>query len=501
MDIGTRVIQSSSVVHGLFWGKLIDNVESLVIVKSRIIEAYQINEEESSMYCVLEQCLNFDVHHSAMLTRETSHELVLATSGKVKIMAFSNDFFKTSQIFDFGEQNILKMEAYQNMLGVTVGLSEIHLYSDRELVRIIQDCTRIIDWHFVAADTILLLEYKTNNQEVFWNEFKIKSTDSRNITKFEPMFVPTGFIYSIGWVIAFGADRSVFKTRMSCLEVGSHRMLDGVYSSHCVFNNSLHVLTDDGILYILEDWFVQRAVLHTDSLVVSLMSSIFSTGHHGKSCFINREYAVSGESFRNGAIIDSVVMPLFSDIEYSSLVVASVLNNYSHIDLLSRTVCTYPIANIPKIAKYSTGAAVIDEILFLLPDLVAINSSTYEILKLPSLKLSSEKTLAISKLGSSLIQVTEHRIIYNEQAQYEFSDKALCAAISGSRICVGLICKTVEYFNEFQLVFAKTGTDFSTLHISDRIYIGMQNGTVNIYNEEGEEVETIKVDGVPHSYL
>ena len=60
MDITFRLIQSGSIIHGVYWGNFL-STKNLIVVKSRIIEAYEVNEEAKSLYCILEQDLAYSV--------------------------------------------------------------------------------------------------------------------------------------------------------------------------------------------------------------------------------------------------------------------------------------------------------------------------------------------------------------------------------------------------------------------------------------------------------
>lgn len=501
MEVSTRVIQNSSVVHGLHWGRFMDGTFTLLVVKAKVIEAFQVNEEEKSLYCVLEQNLDFDIGHSAMHFGETSDELILTSTGKLKIMMFSDDFFKNLHVFDLENQNANHLEVRGDLIGVSIRLGEIFIfqYSSKELVKVLNDLDRIIDWTF-NDQSILLLQYNKISQEIHWDVILVQS-EKNKITPFEAMFFPVKIVAFLTKVFVFGDDASVFITSVSCLEEGRHEKLSGCYSSHCIFENCLHLLMDDGSLYKFQEVFIQVSTsVQPDCLMAALESLIYITGHHGKSSFINSDYLIFPDSFRSGAIIDSLLMPLHSEISYNSLITASCTQNSSQINSLSRVISAYPIAQIGKIAKYATAAIYHNEILFLLPNLTAIHTSSYKILQIDSLGLSPDHTLSLSPIDSSYIQITEWQIL-DSRNTYKFPYKALCGSTSFPCSCIGLINQSVLFFNSFSLIYTKNDVDFSTIWVCEKVFIGMQTGNVCICSHSGEELEMIMETGVPHSYL
>ena len=326
------------------------------------------------------------------------------------------------------------------------------------------------------------------------------SSQKRSI--FEAKCLPLNIVVFQYQIFVFGLDSSVFITNFQDLDTGRHEIIQGIYSSHAIFNNQLCIVTDQGILYTFDYRLVQSdKLLHPDSFIVSLDSLLFSVNSYGNSILFNTNFTIAAESLRNGITIDGVLMDLHQGIDYKSLIIASVNSICSCIYSLSRTLSIYTIAKIPKISKLSINAIAIDNYLFLLPDIHIINISNYEIIGKPEfLDIKPEKTLYISKLYEKYIQITENKIYLSSQEKYSFPHKALSGFIKDSYIVVGLISQTVMFFSNFSLVFQLENIDFSTLYISSKIYIGLQQSLLKSFTFEGEETETIETNGIPHSY-
>ena len=502
MDITTRVIQSSAFIHGAHWGRFIDNSFSLVIVKSRILEAYQLNDEQNSLYCLLEQNLGFEARFSTIYSHDSFDELILATVKDIKILKFSQDYFKITDIIDTGKE-IDKISIWNNLLVVSISCRAIYIYkyNTKEIRAVLNSEGKLIDWGFFR-DTMLILENDTKKQEIVWTGVNLDTFSSQKRSIFEAKCLPLNIVVFQYQIFVFGLDSSVFITNFQDLDTGRHEIIQGIYSSHAIFNNQLCIVTDQGILYTFDYRLVQSdKLLHPDSFIVSLDSLLFSVNSYGNSILFNTNFTIAAESLRNGITIDGVLMDLHQGIDYKSLIIASVNSICSCIYSLSRTLSIYTIAKIPKISKLSINAIAIDNYLFLLPDIHIINISNYEIIGKPEfLDIKPEKTLYISKLYEKYIQITENKIYLSSQEKYSFPHKALSGFIKDSYIVVGLISQTVMFFSNFSLVFQLENIDFSTLYISSKIYIGLQQSLLKSFTFEGEETETIETNGIPHSY-
>ena len=210
---------------------------------------------------------------------------------------------------------------------------------------------------------------------------------------------------------------------------------------------------------------------------------------------------VLAEFERNGPIIDAVSVPLKKYNDYESIMAASVQIAQSDIYQLSKSLSIFIVAKIKNIATFCNHASFIDNFLFLMPKLIAINTETYKVEKISELGLADEKTLGISKKQGKYVQITENKILSCEQEKFVFSNKALCCYILNNFCCVGLISQTVLFFDDYQLVFSIENIDFSTVFIADFVYIGLQQSVIKKLDFSGQEIELIETVGIPHSYL
>ena len=120
MDITTKVIQSSSIIQALHWGKIIGNTYQILITKTRILEQYSLSSSDNSLYCILEQYISFPIHYSSLYSEEDSEILILASFNELKFLKFEEDYFKTFFSMTISRVKIQKLETWRNLLSVSL---------------------------------------------------------------------------------------------------------------------------------------------------------------------------------------------------------------------------------------------------------------------------------------------------------------------------------------------------------------------------------------------
>ena len=397
---------------------------------------------------------------------------------------------------------IQKLETWRNLLSVSLENWEIHLYQLKELqlLQVFSNFSSIIDWHFTEYK-ILVLEVSAS--KVIWTDILLDPLVCRKNNDFKEKFYPLKYFYHKGLVFTFGINGSVLISPLSDLSTMTSVKLDYPYCDGAVFADQFFITTDDGGFFRYEnDGFVKEKIeLGQDSLLLALDDMVFSANQSGKSWLISLNAKVLAEFERNGPIIDAVSVPLKKYNDYESIMAASVQIAQSDIYQLSKSLSIFIVAKIKNIATFCNHASFIDNFLFLMPKLIAINTETYKVEKISELGLADEKTLGISKKQGKYVQITENKILSCEQEKFVFSNKALCCYILNNFCCVGLISQTVLFFDDYQLVFSIENIDFSTVFIADFVYIGLQQSVIKKLDFSGQEIELIETVGIPHSYL
>lgn len=562
MEISQKVIQSSSFVHGLFWGKFIDNTDMLVVVKSRLVEVFEVNEQESSVYCILEQNLGFEVRKTAKMAWSPSDVIVCSSGDMLKFLSFKKDYFQTLFSIPLESTKIHKIETFNDNVIISINYWHLRIYSfkSRQLLHEITELVNIIDWQIIE-DKIQILEYDKEISFYSWHTVNTDTWEIKNNKPFDVKLVPTKIINFDDNLLVFGSDRSVFISPLNDLQTGLHFMLNGLYADSAIVNRVLYIVTDNGELYCLDkslsikspgflskyrEYFIikKNVSLEPDSKIVGLSNGIFISSIYGSQQIFDPLGGLVYVNNRNGVLVDGFLDDLKGTYNYKAIKVASAGYENSKIYEMFRCLNICTMAKIQGIAKYSTGGCAVGKYLFLLPEIKAVDGESYKVVELDTIGLMEKTTLLVllddkcrhcwrtlenggkgNKPGvkvdscterleefcrrntlpddkpQGFIQVTDQHILKSSKPIFSFPDKALKAVSKGPHLCAGLISQTVLILKNYQQQASITQVDFSSLFIDDFIYIGLHSCSIKKYSFNGEELNTIETLAIPHTFL
>ncbi|OMJ67477.1 hypothetical protein SteCoe_35356 [Stentor coeruleus] len=562
MEISQKVIQSSSIVHGLFWGKFLDNTDMLVVIKARLVEVFEVNEQDNSVYCILEQNLGFEVRLTAKLVWSPTDVIVCSSGNMLKFLSFEKDYFQTSFSISLNTTKIHKIETYSDYIIISINYWHLHIYSfkSRQLLHEITIFSSIIDWHLIDSK-IQVLEYNKETSFYSWHIINTNNWEIKNLKPLDVKLIPIKFINFDDNLLVFGSDSSVFISPLKDLQTGLHFMLNGVYTDSTIVNNILYIVTDNGTFYSFnknlsieapgflgkyKDYFIvkENANLEPDSKIIGLGCGIFISNIYGNQQIFIPSGDLVYVNNRNGVLVDGFLEDLKGSYNYKTIKVASSGYENSKIYEMYRSLNVCTIAKIQNISKYSTGGCSVDKYLFVLPDIKAVDSESYKVVELDTIGLIEKATLLVllddkcrccgrileydkqtnkpdekivlcSEDSESFckrntwsdgktqgfIQVTDQNILKNSIPIFLFPDKALQAVSKSPYLCVGLISQTVLIFNNFHQQASITQVDFSSLFIDNFIYIGLHSCSIKKYSLNGQELNTIETLAIPHTFL
>ena len=508
MEIGFRVAQSSSILHGVHWGNFLPDTECLVVVKSHLIEVYQVSQDEKPLYCLLEQILGFQVAASSKLCSEPVDLLVLTSNGVIHIMEFVEDYFKSVRHIDTGLQNIDKLECVNYKIICSDNQKNLKIISS-DLSQVLQSLEvqgSIFDWQLVDSD-ILILEYDTKERSIFWSELTSSSYSQikpeKNLEEY-----PRSFIYFNSSLLVFSEHKvqtfSYNKAR-STIELIEIKTLAGFFSSSTTIKDTLYISFDDGSVLTYNSKLNQSNIkIKQDSLLLGINSLLFYISHHGESGLIDPNSNKIIKNYRSGSFIDGFFLNKFEGKGCPAMICASVNFCSSQIIKIEKK-CSDVLEHlrISDIAKYSNSACVVDGLLVLLPDLKVFNLDTCEMAGLRELGLRDEKTLWVMKVSQALAQVTENGVWIWGRSRVEFSQICTTAAGRENVLAVGLVSQEVWVFVDLELKGKILAVDFSALYLSLNldVLVGLQQTGINKYSLQGDLIAKIETKGIPNSYI
>lgn len=509
MEIAFRVAQSSSILHGVFWGKFLPNTECLAIIKSHFIEIYQLTQDEKPLYCLLEQILGFEVSASSKLCIDSQDYLVLTSNGVIHVMEFVEDYFRSARHLDTGLQNIEKLNCVNHKIICSDNQKNLIVLSSdlTQILHHLQVQGSIFDWQIIGQD-ILILEYDTKERRIFWSE--LSSTFSYSTIKRDSILenYPRCFIYFNNFLLVF-SDHKVqtflyhqSKRQIELIEI---KTLEGFFSSSSTIKSNLYISFDDGSIFVFDSTLNPTNIkIKQDSLLLGINSLLFYISHHGESGLIDLESSKINENYRSGCFIDGFFINEWNKFRCPVMICASVNFCSSQIIKIEKK-CSDVLKhlNISDIAKYTKSACIVDGLLFLLPDLKVIDLNSFEICVISEIGLKDEKTLWVMKVQQGLAQVTENGVWAGNGERARF-DQVCTAATGRDRVLVaGLVSQEVLVFVDLELKGKIGGVDFSALYLSLDfcVFVGLQQTGINKYSIQGDLLSTIETKGIVNSYI
>lgn len=506
MDLAFRVVQSSSILHGVHWGKFLPDTECLIVVKTHLLEAFQLTQDEKPLYCMLEQTLGFQVAASTKLRKSQQDLLVLTTNGLVHLLEFVDDYFKILKTGETGLEHIEKVKCSGEKIVCSDNQKNIIVLECKNLTisQKFEFAGSVIDWKILNY-TVLVMEYDCLVKNCFWEQIDLNN-GIRNVmaTMNEIENFPRNFVRFQSSLLVFSEEKLAILAYPN-FGVNEIRTMKGFYSSSAVIFNKLYICMDDGTVYVFDGKLQELEIrLQEDSWVLNINDLLFFISHHGQSGLFNVNGSQISRNFRSGNFIDGFFMDSWDGVELNSLVCASVNYHSSEIIKINKRTCeTYQILNVSDICKYTTCVSVACGYLFLMPDLKAVNLSSFEIVQIESLNLLNERTWAIWDIEQVLWQITEKSVNVNGKIEYLFNVTCSAACYKKGVIVAGLANQSILVLSDLQLKFEIPNIDFSTLYLSDslEIYIGLHNPEIQKFSIFGELLMKIETKGIPQSYL
>lgn len=508
MEIGFRVAQSSSILHGVHWGNFLPDTECLVVVKSHLIEVYQVTQDEKPLYCLLEQILGFQVAASSKLCNDSVDLLVLTSNGVIHVMEFVDDYFKSVRHLDTGLENIDKLECVNYRIICSDNQKNLKILSS-DLSQVLQSLEvqgSIIDWQLIDSD-LLILEFDTKERIVFWSELTLSSYTQ--IKKEETLErLPRSFTYFQNYLLVFSDTKvQIFTYQKSSKQIDLIQIqtLEKFFSSSTTIKDTLYISFDDGSVLTYDSKLNHTNLkIKQDSLLLGVNSLLLYISHHGESGVIDLDSMKIIKNYRSGSFIDGFYINEFEGIRCPAMICASV--NFCSSEIIKiekRCSDVLEPLRIPDIAKYSNSACVLDDLLLLLPDLKVVNMISFEMVELGQLGLRDERTLWVAKVEQGLAQVTENRIWVGQQERAQFGDVCTTATQRDNVLLVGLASQEVWVFRDLELKTKIKAVDFSALYLTLglEVLVGLQQTGINKYSLQGDLISKIETKGIPNSYI
>lgn len=505
MDLAFRVVQSSSILHGVHWGKFLPDTECLIVVKAHLLEAFQLSQDEKPLYCMLEQTLGFQVAASTMFSKSDKDYLMVTTDGIVHFLEFVDDYFKIQKSGETGLKHIEKIKCFQNSVICSDNQKNLIVLESKNL-SIVQKFDiqgSIIDWKILDS-VVLVLEYDCAVKNCLWEQIDIVSGQRKTVGMMQDTEdFPRCFVNFKGLLMVFSEEKMTVVDSLD-FKVTESRTLKGFYSSSTIILDKLFICMDDGSVYTYESKLLESEIkLQEDSWILNISNFLFFISHHGQSGIYSSEFAQISRNFRSGNFIDGFFQKSWDDTGFNCLVCASVNFNSSElIKIQKRTFDIYQQLNVPDACKYTTNASVASGYLFLMPDLKAVNMSTFEMVSISSLNLVNEHTLAVWSVGEVLWQITEKSIFCEANIKYSIDDPCSAAYYKENIIVAGLITQKILILDHLVMKREIFNVDFSALYLTDNfeLLVGLQQSGIQKYSLNGDLQQVIETKGIPQSY-